>query len=107
MAQLMARMRMPEMRRAKMFRYARPTKFRFNKSTRLETRVTESPVGTFRTFRDVRLESGMRSKADVCQRLASGEAILVRCYWIASCPNWDRYAPSFPSRAWATAGRGT
>src|SRR5258705_1814743 len=76
--------------------HAGPIKFRFNKSTRLETRVTESPVGTFRTFRDVRLESGMRSKADVCQCLASDEAILVRCYWIASCRNWARAAPGFP-----------
>jgi len=49
---------MPEMRRAKMFRYARPTKFRFNKSTRLETRVTESPVGTFETCRPQRRQRG-------------------------------------------------
>jgi len=26
-------------------------------------------------------------EADVCQRLASDEAIFVRCYWIASCRN--------------------
>ncbi len=29
----------------------------------------ESDSGTFRTLRDVRLESGMRSEADVRQRL--------------------------------------
>jgi hypothetical protein len=30
-----------------------------------------SPSGTFRTSRDVQLESGMRTKADVRQRLRS------------------------------------
>ena len=48
--------------------------------------VHESVVGTFRTFRDVQVESGIISRADVCQRLARDGAILVRCYWIAPVP---------------------
>src|SRR6266403_5854188 len=45
--------------------HARPIKFRFNKSTRLETRVTESPVGTKRTNGDALCTSAFGGQAEV------------------------------------------